>query len=85
MLYRPYALKMASARSKRRDLLACIFITKSISKKLLIKIKYGTRYSRYGIPLVLYKVRDRCKKRVFPLMPVSIYIVIGYDRREVNY
>ena len=29
---------MASERSKRRDLLACIFITKSISKKLLIKI-----------------------------------------------
>ena len=28
---------MASERSKRRDLLACIFITKSISKKLLIK------------------------------------------------
>ena len=31
-------LKMASERSKRRDLLACIFITKSISKKLLIKM-----------------------------------------------
>ena len=29
---------MASERSKRRDLLACIFITKSISKKLLIKV-----------------------------------------------
>ena len=28
---------MASERSKRRDLLAFIFITKSISKKLLIK------------------------------------------------
>ena len=27
---------MASERSKRRDLLACIFITKSISMKLLI-------------------------------------------------
>ena len=35
-------------------------------------------------PLGLYIVRDRYKKRVFPLMPVSIYIVIGYDRREVN-
>ena len=29
---------MASERSKRRDLLALSFITKSISKKLLIKI-----------------------------------------------
>ena len=29
---------MASERSKRRDFLACIFITKSISKKLLIKM-----------------------------------------------
>ena len=29
---------MASERSKRRDLFACIFITKSVSKKLLIKI-----------------------------------------------
>ena len=28
---------MASERSKRRDLLTCIFITKSISKKLLIR------------------------------------------------
>ena len=40
---------------------------------------------RYGIPslkpLGLYIVRDRYKERVFPLMPVSIYIVIGYDRR----
>ena len=31
-------LKMTSERSKRCDLLACIFITKSISKKLLIII-----------------------------------------------
>ena len=30
---------MASERSKRRDLLALRFITKSISKKLLIKTK----------------------------------------------
>ena len=30
---------MASERSKHRELLAFIFITKSISKKLLIKIK----------------------------------------------
>ena len=29
---------MASERSERRDILACIFITKSISKKLLIKV-----------------------------------------------
>ena len=28
---------MASETSKRRDFLACIFITKPISKKLLIK------------------------------------------------
>ena len=44
--------------------------------------------TRHGIPslkpLGLYIVRDRYKKYVFPLMPVSIYIVIGYDRREVN-
>ena len=32
----------------------------------------------------LYIVRDRYKKRVFPLMPVSIHSVIGYDRREDN-
>ena len=31
---------MALERSKRRDLLACIFITKSISKKLLISKFY---------------------------------------------
>ena len=35
---------MASERSKRRDFLACIFITKSISKKLLIKINVVRHY-----------------------------------------
>ena len=41
-------LKVASERSKRRDLLACIFITKSISKKLLIK-KYQNVYLKKKI------------------------------------
>ena len=31
-------LKMTSERSKRRDFLSLIFISKSISKKLLIRI-----------------------------------------------
>ena len=59
-----------------------------IDSFLLDRIKYGTRHPRYGIssfePLGLYIVRDRYKKRVFPLMPASIHIVIGYDQKEVN-
>ena len=36
-------LKMALERSKRRDLLAFIFITKSISKKLLLLLYYNSK------------------------------------------
>ena len=59
-----------------------------IDSFFLIKLSMAPYIPRYGIPslkpLGLYIVRDHCKKSVFPLMPVSIYIVIGYDRRKVN-
>ena len=38
---------MTSERSKRRDFLSLIFISKSISKKLLIKILYNYYYYYY--------------------------------------
>ena len=41
---------MASERSKRRDLLALSFITKSISKKLLIKLL--NKAQKITVPLV---------------------------------
>jgi len=39
---------MTSERSKRRDFLALVFISKSISKKLLIKNEMSFSYERMG-------------------------------------
>ena len=41
---------MTSERSKRRDFLSLIFISKSISKKLLIKILFFITIFRLAIP-----------------------------------
>ena len=45
-------LKMTSERSKRRDFLALSFITKSISKRLLIKKCLSEKNSAFHFPLI---------------------------------
>ena len=40
VIFDPSEVKMTSEGSKRRDFLSLVFITKSISKRLLIKIVY---------------------------------------------
>ena len=59
-------------------------IVSALSYRFLFldQIKYGTRHPRCGIPslkpLGLYIVRDSHKKRVFPLMPVVVVVVVLY-------
>ena len=70
-------LKMASERSKCRDLLALSFITKSISKKLLIKKRYFHLYFMFLcyslIAYSLWAVSYYC----FPLLfYLSIFILL---------
>ena len=49
---------MTSERSKRRDFLSLIFISKSISKKLLIKIVVITK--GYGVRATTIESQNAC-------------------------
>ena len=49
---------MTSERSKRRDFLSLIFIAKSISKKLLIKISLEPKKKIFHVKIRIFRLKD---------------------------
>ncbi len=57
---------MTSERSKRRDFLTLVFISKSISKKLLIKISKVSTYLRGSLFDLVYLMEVSVMRAILP-------------------